>query len=322
MTNLPDGWVLTPLNKFMQRERREVDVKQDELYYQIGIRSHGLGIFHKEPVTGEEIGGKRIYWLEPGDFVLNIVFAWEGAVALISENERGMVGSHRFPTFVIDDSQCDSRFLLRHFKTKRGIHQLGLVSPGGAGRNKTLSQADFLKLKIALPSLNEQHTIADILDTWDDAITLAERLIAALQARKRGLMQRLLTGAVRFTGYKGEDWPFVPVHKIATVNPRRSREIIDDEMTVSFIGMAGVSEEARVTNTEIRQYGEVRSGFTAFQDRDVLIAKITPCLENGKGALVTGLENGMGFGSTEFHVVRADEAKVTPEYLYYHTITH
>ncbi|WP_019488072.1 hypothetical protein [Kamptonema formosum] len=65
-------------------------------YKQIGIRSHGKGIFHKEAVTGRELGNKRVYWVHPNAFVVNIVFAWEQAVALTSSDENGFIASHRF----------------------------------------------------------------------------------------------------------------------------------------------------------------------------------------------------------------------------------
>ena len=60
---------------------RPLTVEVDGTYREIGIRSHGKGLFHKAPVTGAAIGDKRVFYVEPGDFVLNIVFAWEGAIA-------------------------------------------------------------------------------------------------------------------------------------------------------------------------------------------------------------------------------------------------
>ena len=174
-----------------------MQVEPDQLYYQIGIRSHGKGIFHKDPVTGKELGNKRVYWVEPGDFVLNIVFAWEDAVALVSEFEQGMCGSHRFPTFEINTELCLPEFLLFYFKTPNGVRQLEDVSPGGAGRNKTLNQSDFVRLKIPLPSLQVQCEIVESLQTHDDAIHAMQAERDSLRAVKRGLMQGLLSGRVR-----------------------------------------------------------------------------------------------------------------------------
>jgi type I restriction enzyme S subunit len=82
--------------------------------------------------------------------------------------------------------------------------------------------------------------------------------------------------------------------------------------------MQSVSEEtASITVHETRTFAEVKRGYTPFREEDVLFAKITPCMENGKIAIARRLTNGIGFGSTEFHVLRAGPA-VLPEYLYYY----
>ncbi len=113
-------------------------------------------------------------------------------------------------------------------------------------------------------------------------------------------------------------WPLVNLSVAAEVNPR-SREWVNlpPDTPVGFVPMAAVSEEtASIQRVEERPLGSVRKGFTPFKDEDVLFAKITPCMENGKAALARGLPNGIGFGSTEFHVLRARPG-VIPEYLYY-----
>ena len=185
---------------------------------------------------------------------------------------------------------------------------------------KNISQVAFLSISIAIPPLVEQRKIAAILSTWDEAIMLTGQLIAALQRRKQALMQLLLTGAVRFPEFEDE-WVEVMLGEIAYINPAKPNGIVDDE-DISFIAMANVSEDARLTNMVDRKYADVKNGFTGFQEDDVLIAKITPCFENGKGALVNGLTNGVGFGSTEFHVARAKSELVIPEFIYYQTLTH
>ena len=88
-------------------------------------------------------------------------------------------------------------------------------------------------------------------------------------------------------------------------------------MAVSFVPMAAVSEvSASVTDTIERPFSEVARGYTAFRNNDVLFAKITPCMENGKVAIARNLRNDIGFGSTEFHVIRAGK-RVMPEYLWF-----
>lgn len=145
------------LKDLIAQVRREVVVSPDETYREIGIRSHGHGIFHKEPVQGIQLENKSIYLIEPGDFVLNIVFAWEGAVALAGEGERGMVGSHRFPTFRAVDDRLDLAFLVLILQTTDGMDLLKRVSPGSAGRNRTLSKTAFLDGTIPLPPIETQR---------------------------------------------------------------------------------------------------------------------------------------------------------------------
>lgn len=96
-----------------------------------------------------------------------------------------------------------------------------------------------------------------------------------------------------------------PLTAIAEINPPvRIPKGLSGEDFVSFVPMSDVSESGHWTFKQVRSLGSVTTGFTAFEDGDVLVAKITPCLENGKGVHATGLENGIGFGSTEFHVLR------------------
>ncbi|WP_052438041.1 restriction endonuclease subunit S [Vibrio campbellii] len=117
------------------------------------------------------------------------------------------------------------------------------------------------------------------------------------------------------------DWSCTTLNKIADINPKPIK-LDSDDIVVSFVGMADVSESAKLMNTTNRNYSEVKKGFTSFQDDDVLVAKITPCFENGKGALAFNLTNGIGFGSTEFHVIRAKEKKGNPEFIHHITTTH
>lgn len=105
---------------------------------------------------------------------------------------------------------------------------------------------------------------------------------------------------------------------ICEINPRLPRDHgLEDDSEVSFVPMAAVSEvSGTIESATLRRYAEVKKGYTSFSDGDVLFAKITPCMENGKAALATGLAGGRGFGSTEFHVLRS-RGSVLPEWIYY-----
>lgn len=204
---LPADWDVYMLGDCLSRVERPVEVKPNELYTQIGIRSHGKGLFYKEPVTGAALGNKAVFGIEPDCFIVNIVFAWEQAIGKTTQSEVGMIGSHRFPMYRPVNDGVDIDYLISYFLTKRGTDILETASPGGAGRNKTLGQDRFLKSKITLPPIEEQRKIAAILTTQDRVIELKEKRLAEKQRQKKYLMQQLLTSKKRLPGFSGE-WSF------------------------------------------------------------------------------------------------------------------
>ena len=201
---LPADWDVHMLGECLSRVEKPVEVKPNKLYTQIGIRSHGKGIFYKEPVTGAALGNKSVFWIEPDCFIVNIVFAWEQAIGKTTQSEVGMIGSHRFPMYRPVNDRVDIDYLISYFLTKRGTDILEAASPGGAGRNKTLGQDRFLKSKITLPPIEEQQKIATILTTQDRVIELKEKRLAEKQRQKKYLMQQLLTGKKRLPGFSGK----------------------------------------------------------------------------------------------------------------------
>jgi type I restriction enzyme, S subunit len=112
-------------------------------------------------------------------------------------------------------------------------------------------------------------------------------------------------------------WEHVPIGELVEVNPRKNVKLNGDDL-VSFVPMAAVDEVSGTIATPIdRPYKEVSKGFTHFRDADVIFAKITPSMENGKSAVANNLTNGTGMGSTEFHVFRTNGA-ILPEYLWHY----
>ena len=147
------------LGELLRLERRPVKVDPEKLYQEIGIYCFGRGIFHKTPRTGFEVGEKDLFLMKEGDFILQVTFAWEGAVALVSAAEDGMFGSTRYPTFRVDGSRCLPEFLLNYFKTPEGVQQLVGICPGSAGRNRVLSIKRIPEVIVPLPPLPEQRRI-------------------------------------------------------------------------------------------------------------------------------------------------------------------
>lgn len=199
---VPNDWKTFKIKDCLTKVVNPVVIQLDEVYTQIGIRSHGKGIFYKEPILGRNIGKKSVFWIEPNCFILNIVFAWEQAIGKTTESEIGMIASHRFPMYKPNNLDID--FLIYYFMTNQGTNILKEASPGGAGRNKTLGQDRFLTSKIIFPCINEQQKIAKILSIQDKVIELKEKLIEEKQKQKKYLMQNLLTGKIRLKSFTGE----------------------------------------------------------------------------------------------------------------------
>ena len=214
---VPEGWNVRAVGEVLERVTRPVSVEDDTEYRQIGIRSHGKGLFDKELVTGRELGNKRVFWVEPNCFVVNIVFAWEQAIGKTTDADAAKIASHRFPMYRPKKNSCDVDFIDYLFKTPKGKYLLGLASPGGAGRNKTLGQKEFDRVRLTLPPLLEQKKIAEILSTWDRAIQVTESLLNNAKAQKRALMQQLLTGKRRFPEFEGRPWKEVPLGDMGRV---------------------------------------------------------------------------------------------------------
>lgn len=114
-----------------------------------------------------------------------------------------------------------------------------------------------------------------------------------------------------------DNWVDVTLIEVARINPTIDKSTYVDDLDVSFVPMPAVeAETGKIDVSQIKRFGEVKKGYTPFLQHDVLFAKITPCMENGKVAVAPELRNDVGFGSTEFHVLRAYEG-IVPHYLYY-----
>lgn len=205
--NFTKEWTLRKFGELTERVSIPVEVKENELYQQIGIRSHGKGIFHKELVDGKTLGNKRVFWVKENVFIVNIVFAWEQAVAKTTDKEIGMIASHRFPMYSPKIDEADLDYLLYFFLTKKGKSLLELASPGGAGRNKTLGQKEFENLKLSIPSKDEQIKIASFFRAVDEKLQALEKKKNLLEDYKKGVRQKLFSQELRFKDESGNTFP-------------------------------------------------------------------------------------------------------------------
>lgn len=248
-------WEMKKIGSILSRYSDSVEVDSNELYQEIGIRSHGRGIFHKEPVTGKLLGNKRVFWVKEDLFILNIVFAWEQAVAITSINEQGFIASHRFPMYKPKENILDLKFILYLFLTERGKYFLENASPGGAGRNKTLGQKAFDELEVKIPSINEQEKISGFLSEFDDLIFRLDSKINYLKEYKKGLCQKLFSGEKRFKNENGQvfqDWKTISLGKVLSIPVKEKPEIIDRSKIFTVkLHRKGISKSKNTENLSL-----------------------------------------------------------------------
>ena len=283
---LPESWSVRTIAECLERVEHPVEVQANEMYTQIGIRSHGKGLFYKEPVTGDSLGNKSVFWIEPDCFILNIVFAWEQAVGKTTQAEAGMIGSHRFPMYRPINGSIDIDYLISYLLTKRGTDILEAASPGGAGRNRTLGQDRFMKSRIVLPPLDEQKKIAEILSTQDKAIELQERKIEELKRFKKGCLEKMFprkgqkVPEKRFPGFT-DDWEqrklteFVEFFSGLTYTPND----VQENGTL-------VLRSSNVSNGEVVDADNVYVNPQVVNSENVKVGDIVVVVRNGSRSLI------------------------------------
>ena len=125
---------------------------------------------------------------------------------------------------------------------------------------------------------------------------------------------------IEWIGPVPKEWVIKRLKFVADINPPRLPGMADEAQCV-FIPMEAMNSDGTFDQSCRRPVAEVKTGFTCFAKDDVIFAKITPCFENGKGALLAGLATDVGFGSTEFHVLRMRKGRTVPRFLYYLTVS-
>jgi type I restriction enzyme S subunit len=286
------------LGEILSRESDEVLLSPTESYATAGILSYGRGLFKRPVVLGSETSYKHYYRLHEGQFVYSKLFAWEGALAVVDSRFDGCFVSQEFPTFSIDRSRAEPAYLGLLCQWPVFWQLVGSGQTGMGGRRKRVHPEFLLTIELLLPDIEEQRRVVHLLEAAEAVIARAEEAMRCAASAYGALAE----SEIMQTNAEPE-----PVGSFASVNPKVSPLSSD----APFYPMNSIQVWAREpAYSEPR--GE-RSGARA-QAGDVLFARITPCLENGKTAMVPKDVELCG-GSTELIVLRAKEG-VDPRYLY------
>lgn len=255
--------------------------------------------FTKEKIKPE--GASKSRRVIPGDFLLSnsmsfgrpYIMATDGCIhdgwLLLREDNSRIIKDYLYWTLSSDH-------VYRQFKR---------AATGGVVNN--LNSQLVREVDIPLPPIDIQREVVAEIECYQKIIDGARQVVQNYQPR---IAMRL-------------EWPLRRITEISEVNPKKSQLTISDQaLSVSFVPMSDLHEnEMFFQAKEEKAIGEVLKQYTYFQNDDVLIAKVTPCFENGKAGIARNLVNGIGFGSSEFYVIRADKQQVLPEWIYLHVAT-
>jgi len=225
--------------------------------------------------------------------------------------------------------ELNAEYLYYLFST--GLPYQGL---GKWGTQLNLNTDTVGEIVIPIPSKSETAEVVAFLDRKtaeiDQLITRKEKLIALYEEEKTAIINHAVTkgldpkvktkpSGIEWLGDIPEHWDVKRLKYVAKVNPTKDASInkSSDDLVV-FLPMEKVQEDGSIDCELKKPISELWSGFTFFRRNDVIIAKITPCFENGKGAFLNTLDTEIGFGSTEFHVLRASKS-IMPKFMYFIT---
>lgn len=201
------------------------------------------------------------------------------------------------------------------------------VNKGKGGAQPNISQEIIKSHEIPLPPLPEQHRIVARIESLftklDEAKEKVQAVVDGFELRKSAILHKAFTGELTAQWRKAygvglEHWESTALADICQINPKKLNTTdLPDNLEVSFFPMPALSEVyGEITEPQTRLLKEVRTGFTNFSEGDVVFAKITPCMENGKAAIIGKLVNNIGFGTTEFFVLRCG-SRLYNRYLYH-----
>ena len=272
----------------------------------------GLPIIRIQDLTGNSYKANRFngtylpkYEVNDGD----VLISWSASLGVyVWKGEKAVLNQHIFKV-VFDKCEIDRSFF---------VHQVQNILENAADEAhgatmKHLTKPIFDALPFYLPDLATQRKIASVLDEISNLITKRNEQLEKLE-------ELVKSRFIELFGMPGADdfgWGLTPLGNICYINPKKGQDPrLGSGVEVSFVPMPAVTERGEIDATAVKEYDEVKTGFTYFAENDVLFAKITPCMENGKGAIARGLHNELGFGSTEFHVLRPVSGKSNPYWIY------
>ena len=332
------------IGEFLKRNKTAVSIEDDVIYKRPRIRVRNGGISLRDEILGEKIGTKTQFLISKGQFLLSKIDARNGAFGVVPEKLDGGIITGNFWTFDVDYNIVNPHYLALLTTTDAFIQFCEQASNGTTNRH-SLQEPLFLNIKVPVPSLDEQNKLVKAYNDIMLFIKMEERKAIDIDVKatvsvrnalgvapypghvEKKLVHYIDYGAIDSWGVPqilhAENSPFgkskfacKKLSDLAFINPKTDLSMLSDTDNMSFIPMEDISDDyGEWTGKRVGSKSNVK-GYTKFQDGDIVWARITPCMQNGKSTILTNLVNGKGYGSTEFHVIRIKSNDVLPKYIH------
>lgn len=321
LAEVPKGWDDVKV-KFLFGERVEKGYEKEPLL----AATQTLGVVPKELYENRTVTAQKDFHLlklvRVGDFVISLR-SFQGGIEYAYY--QGIIS----PAYTImkpNKKVCGDYFRYL-FKSKHFVDDLATYVTG-IREGQNIDYSKFRESYQPLPPHPEQIQIAAFLDhkcnLIDTAIQKKASLIELLKEQKQAIINRAVTrglnpnapmkdSGIEWLGEIPAHWQVKRLKYVSKINP--GRKPLNPELLAVFLPMEKVGEDGVIQQGTKLPIKELATGFTYFERNDIIVAKITPCFENGKGAYLKNLETEVGFGSTEFHVFRPWKRKIFPDFL-------
>ena len=323
---VPAGWTVTALKRSIPFQTGGTPATGNEDFYGGDDIWVTIGDMQKK-----EVGSSKTMLTTAGINAASIPITPSGSLLFSFKLSVGQVA---FASVDLYTNEAIASFLPNDvFDLGYGYYALPHFVVQNATENiygaKLLNRTRIENAPICVPSYSEQCAITAFLDREtakiDAAVAAQERLIALLAEKRAATISHAVTkgldpdapmkdSGIEWLGQIPAHWDVKRLRHLARLNPSKSELDRHANEVVSFLPMEAIGERGTLDLTSTRRVGEVASGYTYFAENDVTVAKITPCFENGKGALMRGLQGEIGFGTTELIVVRPGD-KIRPAFL-------
>jgi len=315
-TKLPEGWKIAKLGDVAKVTGGGTPSRTKKEYWNNGtipwLKIKDLKSFYikksEEKITEEGLknSSAKIF---PKGTILFTVFATLGDVVILdidATTNQAISG-----IFINNEKEIDKLYLVYYLKS---LKETWINQSKGVTQNN-INQTILKNTLVPLPPLQTQKQIVQKLNNFFEKYNKLKEE----KQKAKGNYERIL-GSVILGFLNSSKYDKKKLLEVALINPKKSElKDLDDNFDVSFIPMNYVDDIlGSIKNKDIRKLKEVKKGYTYFKENDVLFAKITPCMENGKAAIANKLKNKIGFGSTEFHVIRPKKGLLLPEFIFYY----